>query len=216
VSERRFPDGIALGSDGNFWVALISPPLPAFQAVAPFRAGRWLAAWLLQLYRPKVPRFGMVVQVSAVHWAGCHTQHVEVSAAAAALCCRVSEPAEGIGRGYQAVPIILSFRQRWQTILTLPRSYCCQLGSKTAHCRCCAHHSALQAQGDAQDEMCVWQVSPEGKPLRSLTDLDGQSISGISGVVEHGARLYFGFLTGNYISYVDLKPAPSNTQKILA
>ena len=60
------------------------------------------------------------------------------------------------------------------------------------------------------------QVSPEGKPLRSLTDLDGQSISGISGVVEHGGRLYFGFLTGDYISYVDLKPALSNARKILA
>ena len=63
---RRFPDGIALGSDGSFWVALLAPPLPAFQAVAPFRAGRWLAAWVLQLYRPKIPRFGMVVQVSAL------------------------------------------------------------------------------------------------------------------------------------------------------
>jgi len=99
---RRFPDGIALGSGGSFWVALISPPLPAFQAVAPFRAGRWLAAWLLQVYRPKVPRFGMVVQVSAAYlsdmsWV--HTQHVEVSVAAAVLCCCGLELAEGIGRG---------------------------------------------------------------------------------------------------------------------
>jgi len=93
----------------------------------------------------------------------------------------------------------------------------CQSGSTRAHCRCCAPlHAALQAQGDAQDNICVRQVSPEGKPLRSLTDLDGQSISGISGVVEHGGRLYFGFLTGNYISYVDIKPALSNTRKILA
>ena len=63
---------------------------------------------------------------------------------------------------------------------------------------------------------CSWQVSPEGEPLRSLTDLDGQSISTISGVVEHEGRLYFGFLTGNCVSYVDIKPALSNTQKILA
>ena len=61
---------------------------------------------------------------------------------------------------------------------------------------------------------CTRQVSPEGKPLRSLTDLDGQSVSTISGVVEHGGRLYFGFLNGNYVSlHVDLKPALSDTRR---
>ena len=64
--RRRYPDGVALGSDGSFWVAILSPPLPALQALAPFRAGRWLAAWVLQVYRPPIPRMGMVVQVRAV------------------------------------------------------------------------------------------------------------------------------------------------------
>ena len=66
------------------------------------------------------------------------------------------------------------------------------------------------------DDMCVWQVSPAGEPLRSLTDMDGQTISGISGVVEHGGRLYFGFLSGNYVAYVDMKAALGSKQQILA
>ena len=61
---RRFPDGLTLGSDGNFWVTILTPPLPALQAVMPYRAGRWLAAWLLQVYRPNIPSFAMVVQAS--------------------------------------------------------------------------------------------------------------------------------------------------------
>jgi hypothetical protein len=58
------------------------------------------------------------------------------------------------------------------------------------------------------------QVSPEGKPLRSLTDMDGKRISTISGVTEHDGRLYFGHLSGDYISNVDLKAALGT--KILA
>ena len=62
--------------------------------------------------------------------------------------------------------------------------------------------------------MLYRQVSSEGKPLRSLTDMDGKRISTISGVTEHGDRLYFGFLTGDYIAYVDFKGHQS--KRILA
>ena len=49
------------------------------------------------------------------------------------------------------------------------------------------------------------QVSPAGKVLRVLMDPKGRAISLISAVTEHRGRLYFGHLSHDYVSYLDLQ-----------
>ena len=58
-----FPDGISRSSDGNFWLALITPNLPIAHKLLPHKALRWLVAWLPQALLPPLPQWGMVVKV---------------------------------------------------------------------------------------------------------------------------------------------------------
>ena len=52
---------------------------------------------------------------------------------------------------------------------------------------------------------CRLQISAEGQPLEFLMDSTGKVVSGIASVVQRGSRLYFGSLSTDYISYVDLQ-----------
>ena len=51
----------------------------------------------------------------------------------------------------------------------------------------------------------VLKVSGKGEVLQVLQDRVGRKISGISGVVEAGGRLYMGHLAKDYVSYIDLE-----------
>lgn len=59
-----FPDGLSLSEDGNFWVTLAGPNQP-FVKILPYRALRFLFAWLPKLgIKPKFKQFGMVIKIS--------------------------------------------------------------------------------------------------------------------------------------------------------
>lgn len=50
----------------------------------------------------------------------------------------------------------------------------------------------------------VLKVSGDGQVLQVLQDADGSHITGISGVMEAGGRLYMGHLSQRYVSYINL------------
>lgn len=59
----------------------------------------------------------------------------------------------------------------------------------------------------------VVKVSPQGKVLNVLADVQGGFISGISSVTEHDGHLFLGNLIGDYISVFDLKLLQQFTDK---
>eukprot|EP00877_Chromochloris_zofingiensis_P013931 jgi/Chrzof1/8792/Cz03g24210.t1 len=57
------PDGVSRASDGNFWVALLSPIPPVAKVLGP-PAVRGLYAWLPAWLRPPLKSWGAVVKIS--------------------------------------------------------------------------------------------------------------------------------------------------------
>ena len=53
------------------------------------------------------------------------------------------------------------------------------------------------------------QVSPEGKVLQWLMDPNGSVVNTISSVTEHGGKMYFGNVAGDYVSHLDKRNIPS-------
>jgi len=59
-----FPDGIARASDGSFWVALIVPDSRFQEFISTNgRITRWIASWILQIYRPPMKKWGAMIKV---------------------------------------------------------------------------------------------------------------------------------------------------------
>ena len=48
------------------------------------------------------------------------------------------------------------------------------------------------------------KLNAAGHPVRTLYDLDGSRVSTVSAITEHGGRLFFGNLGGDYVSFLDL------------
>ena len=59
-----FPDGVSRASDGNFWVAINSAPVPKVVGVAMgSRVLRWIVAWLPAL-AGDLNHYGLILKVS--------------------------------------------------------------------------------------------------------------------------------------------------------
>jgi hypothetical protein len=50
----------------------------------------------------------------------------------------------------------------------------------------------------------VVQLSPEGHVLRMLMDPGGRHVSHVSGIAQHGNRLFLGNLAKDYVSVINL------------
>ena len=61
-----FPDGVSRASDGNFWVAINSAPIPkAFNVLMTSRILRWFNAWVPLA---QINNYGLILKVGHSLW----------------------------------------------------------------------------------------------------------------------------------------------------